>query len=88
MLKKIKRIIVLISILSAGALLAVGVNIAVKFRAIHAHIDPRFVDGKLYRRPVHPGFIAQRLPSLTSRIAVKKGPHEKGLATVEKYREN
>ena len=70
-----------------GLLIAGGVKIQVKFSGVKAHQDPDYFEDKFYRRPVHPGFITQRLPQLKSRIAVGKGRRSRGLTTAKEYRE-
>ena len=74
-----------IVLLFAGAVLGTGLAIKIKFNLVAPHYDPRFVDGKLYRRPIHPGFITQRHPELSVRVAEKSGPLDGGLPTAKEF---
>lgn len=65
--------------------LSLGVNIQVRISAYQTHIDPRFIDGKFYRKPIYPAFITQRLPRLSTKITKKKSEHFAGLATAREY---
>lgn len=73
-------------LLTAGGIVAFGVRIRVKFVKMSGFIDPEYIDGKFYRRPIHPGFITQRMPALKSRVAVSKGKLSEGLPTSREYR--
>ena len=79
-------IIVAFFLVIAGVALAQGVHISVRFKVIQAHYDPRFVDGKFYRRPIHPGFITQRFPVFKARVTKSKARFGKGLPTAQEYR--
>jgi len=74
-----------IILLLAGAVLGTGLAIRFKFNLVAPHYDVRFVDGKFYRRPIHPGFITQRHPSLTIKVVKSSGPLENGLPTAKEY---
>jgi len=76
---------IIIGIVLAGIALGYGVSIQVKFSVVAAHFDARFVDGKFYRRPIHPGFITQRFPELSVKIVKSKGPLSDGLPTAKEY---
>jgi len=80
-------IIIMFLLALAGVALAYGVRISVRFKVVQAHYDPRFVDGKFYRRPIHPGFITQRFPVFKARVAKSKTRLGKGLPTAREYRE-
>lgn len=72
-------------LLLSGIALATGLAIKIKFNLVVAHFDPRFVDGKFYRRPIHPGFISQRHPELSVRVVEDSGPLGEGLPTAREY---
>jgi len=72
--------------LISGLLLAQAINIRVRYKLVPSYLDQRFIDGKFYRRPIHPGFITQKLPRLKGKIAVRKGPRANGLQTAEEFR--
>ena len=83
-----KKIIILVSLVFlsiAGTALSVGVSIRIRLVGYQTQIDPRFIDGKLYKKPIHPGFITQRVPRITTRVAKKKGILSIGLATAREY---
>ncbi|MCD6501517.1 hypothetical protein J7L01_02865 [bacterium] len=86
-MRKVRAFILGIGILVAAiTALGVGLRIKVTFRGIRGYMDPKYIDGKFYRRPIHPGFITQRFPVLISRVAVKKGRWSGGLPTSEELR--
>ncbi|MGC9314532.1 MAG: hypothetical protein ACP5G4_02755 [bacterium] len=74
-----------IILLLAGAVLGTGLAIRIKFNLVAPHYDERFVDGKFYRRPIHPGFISQRHPNLSVRVVKSSGPLEGGLPTAKEF---
>ncbi len=84
-MKRLILALIGLTLIAAAGLLAHGVNIKIKLSIVPAHFDPRFVDGKFYRRPIHPGFITQKHPVLISRVAKSKGPLKDGLPTAIKY---
>ncbi|RKZ27821.1 hypothetical protein DRQ36_11275 [bacterium] len=86
MKKKLKIIAYVLGMLLTGAILAQGVNISIKLSIVPAHFDPRFVAGKFYTRPVHPGFITQRHSHLKTRVVIAKGRLGRGLPTAREYR--
>ncbi len=63
----------------ATVVYAIGLRIQVSFSGVRGYLDPKFVEGRFYKRPIHPGFITQRFPAPISRIAISKGRHSKGL---------
>jgi hypothetical protein len=72
-------------LLLSGVAFATGLAIKIKFKLVAAHYDSRFVDGKFYRRPIHPGFISQRHPELSVRVVEDSGPLSGGLPTAREY---
>lgn len=73
--------------LGAGALIAFGIRIKVHYVGSEGHFDEEYIEGKFYRRPVHPGFITQRHPKLKTTIINSRGRHSGGLPTAERYEE-
>ena len=74
--------------LMAGAIMALGIVVSLSFRGtqVRAEVDRRYVDGKFYRRPIHPGFITQRFPAFKASVVVSKGRYAKGLPSANKFR--
>ncbi|MCK5832559.1 hypothetical protein KAH81_02715 [bacterium] len=66
---------------------AIGVRIEVHFSGVRGYVDPNYIFGKLYKRPIHPGFITQRFPTPKTRIAIKKGRMSQGLQTPKELEE-
>jgi hypothetical protein len=87
----VRRIRVLLAglgiVLSVLVAYGIGLRIQIKFSNVRGYIDPKYIDGKFYRRPIHPGFITQRFPAPTSRIVLKKGRWSDGLSTSKELRE-
>ncbi|HHS50571.1 MAG TPA: hypothetical protein ENN07_05590 [candidate division Zixibacteria bacterium] len=81
-MRRSKLIIVALALLAfVTAVYAIGLRIRVTFSGVRGYADPKYIDGKFYRRPIHPGFITQRFPAPKTRIAVSKGRHSEGLQT-------
>jgi len=80
-----RKIIPIFFVFLTALTLATGLAIRVKFKLVATHYDPKYVDGKFYRRPIHPGFITQTFPELSIRVVRNSGPLENGLPTARQF---
>jgi hypothetical protein len=83
-----RKLAIALFLLIASALIGVGISVSLSFRGTQARaeVDPNYIDGKFYRKPIHPGFITQRFPSFKTRVAVSKGRYSDGLPTAKEFR--
>ena len=83
-----RKIVFAILLILTSASIGVGISVSLSFKGTQARteVDQSFIDGKFYRKPVHPGFITQRFPSFKARVAVSKGRYSKGLPTAKEFR--
>ena len=78
----------LLFLITGASVIATGLKIKVVLAGTRIQIDPAYIDGKFYRKPIHAGFITQRLPVFEGRVIKVKGHLSKGLPTAREYRKH